>query len=140
MAKRKLIIIKANLYTDGDWGTDHKLFDGYVSRYFDADFYEYTMIEDYRIDFRRVFEDKESAIQFITRFMDSLHGREYELNRIKSICEHIIITLKYNQDSYSDYMDGNSDGTLSVTSVYSEVMPIKEIIYQEDVGTNEDKR
>lgn len=132
MAKRELIVIEANLYTDDDWGTDHELFDGYVSRYFDADFYEYTTVEDSYIKFRRVFEGRESAIQFITMFRDSLHGREYELNKIKSICEHIIITLRYNQNYYSGDMDGNSDGTLTVTSVYSEVMPIKEIIYKED--------
>lgn len=131
MAKRELIKIEADLYTDGDWGTDHNLFHGYVSKYFDADFYEYTTVEGYDIKFRRVFEDRESAIQFITMFMDSLHGGDYEVNRVKSICEHIIITLKYNQDYYSDDMDGNSEGTLMVESVYSEVMPIKEIIYEE---------
>ena len=132
MAKRELIKIEANLYNDGDWGTDHKLFDGYVSKYFDADFYEYTTVEEYDIKFRRVFEDRESAIQFITLFMDSLHGREYEVNRIKSICEHIIITLKYDEYYYSGDISGNSEGTLTVESVCSEVMPIKEIIYEED--------
>lgn len=131
MAMRELIRFEADLYNDGDWGTDNKLFDGYVSKYFDADFYEYTTIEDYDIKFRRVFEDRESAIQFISMFMDSLHGREYEVNWIKSICEHIIITLKYNQDYYSGDISGNSEGTLTIESLLSEVMPIKEIIYEE---------
>lgn len=131
MAKRELIKIEANLYTDGDWGTNRELFEGYVSKYFDADFYEYTTVEEYDIKFRRVFENREAAVQFVTQFMDSLHGREYEVNKMKSICEHIIVALKYNQDYYNGDISGNSEGTLIFNSVYSEVLPIKEIIYEE---------
>lgn len=130
MAKRELIKIEADLYSDGDWGTDHKLFYGYMSKYFDTDFYEYTTVEEYNIKFRRVFENRGSAIQFITMFMDSLHGRKYEVNRVKSICEHVMITLKDDQDYYSGDISGDSGGTLTVESVYSEVMSIKEIIYE----------
>lgn len=130
-AKRELIIIEADLYNDGDWGTECKLFEGYVSKYFDTGFYEYTSVVDYYIKFRRVFKSREAAIQFVTTFSESIHGREYEVNKMKSICEHMIIALKYEEDYYSGEISGNSEGTLTMHSECTKVLPIKEIIYEE---------
>ena len=140
MSKRELITIEADLYTDGDWGTDRELFEGYVSKYFDADFYEYTTVVDYDIKFRRVFENRDAAIQFVAIFRESLHGREYEVNKMKSICEHIIVALRYGEDIYIGEISGNSEGTLTFTSNYTEVLPIKEIIYDDLNGGIENEK
>lgn len=147
MSERKLIL-ELSFYTDGDWGfgditwlTDH------VSRYFDQNFYEYTLHEEgsYELKLRRIFtfEDKNDAdviVDFIEKIRSGLHGNASYLGYVNSFLERAEDDLQENglkckgeyDYLYFDDMYGNTEAKITLKTTDKYVPEIKEIIYVDE--------
>lgn len=133
----KKLVIELRMYTDGDWGYDKSIFEGYTSKYFENGLYEYTEIdEDYTTKIRRVFDYDESyepIKNLIKKLCDSLHGRE---NWVESVIEFFdraleeLPTLRIGYP-YCDFMDSNTEMDLTIAIIESDAKPIDKIIYKE---------
>ena len=102
------IVITARAYTDGDWVIDDfdKTFNlNHKSRYFDYDFYEYTMKDYATYEVRRVTDIShiDNVIRILEEIIKDIHGRAI----IESVIERInkaIEWLKQYKDNGPDYM------------------------------------
>lgn len=90
-----MLIINFNAYTDDDWGLNCELLNNHISRYFEQDYYEYTILEDEVYKFRRTYADDEltDAVNFLINLRNSLHGRDYETGVIREYFNIIIAAI-----------------------------------------------
>lgn len=133
---KKLTIVYFYIFTDGDFEFKLDFLNNHTSRYFDQDFYEFTKIGDYyEYSARRVFEDSESAVEFVNKIKDNCAdpiGENYYIDEvIPEFFNDILQTyLKYGWGS--DFYDGNVELSLSIEDVETDVKKIKCIEYLEE--------
>lgn len=110
-----MLVINFKAYTDGDWGINSELLNNHVSRYFDNDFYEYTVLDEHIYEFRRTYANDEltDAVNFLCSIRDGLHGRDYEVTTVKEYLNAVIdaINNSINCNSYNVFTDLDTDKT-----------------------------
>lgn len=104
-----MLVINFKAYTDGDWGLNSELLTNHISRYFEQDYYEYTILDDEVYEFRRTYTDDEltDAVNFLTSLRNSLHGRDYETDVINEYFNAVIdaINNAINSNTHNVFTD-----------------------------------
>lgn len=132
---KKLTIVYFYIFTDGDFAFNSDFLNNYTSRYFDQDFYEFTKIEGYTYSARRVFEDSESAVEFVNKIKDNCTdpiGENYYIDEVIPEFFNDILQTYLKYDCGSDSYDGNVELSLSIEDVETDVKKIKCIEYLEE--------
>ena len=132
---KKLTVVEFSIYTDGDFWFKSDFLANYTSRYFDQNFYEFTKIGDYTYSARRVFEDSESAVEFVNRIKDNCKTHKDKNYYIEEVIPEFFndILQTYWKHGYgSDFRDGNVELELSIEDVETDVKKIKRIEYLEE--------
>ena len=131
--KKALWVVTGDLYTDGDWYFNRKMFENHTSKYFENYLYEFTRgdSDDYSLTFRRVFDDMDDAVAFVQKLRDSIGGsRPYAYEGIVETINDVIQDVWSHSHGYG-YYDGNSTITLDVDWVETNAKKIKTIIYED---------
>lgn len=126
-------MVEFNIYTDGDCCVDFEDLDGYLSRYFEYELYEYTVIDhdSYRYKCRRVFDEKTSAVDFLDEFKDRITSRKQyvETELITPMINRCLESFEHSGYG-SDFIDGNVECEASIYTIVTNVRKIKTIIYE----------
>ena len=112
-----MLVINFKAYTDSDWGLNSELLTNHISRYFEQDYYEYTILDDEVYEFRRTYTDDElnDAVNFLTSLRNSLHGRDYETDTIKEYFTIVIdaINNAINNNTHNVFVDSDTGEKLT---------------------------
>ena len=120
-----MLVINFKAYTDGDWGLNSELLTNHISRYFEQDYYEYTILDDEVYEFRRTYTDDEltDAVNFLTNLRNSLYGRDYETDVIKEYFNTVIDAINdaISNNTYNVFVDSDTGEKLAqfTCSMYS---------------------
>lgn len=108
-----MLVITFDAYTDGDWGLNNELLNNHISRYFEQDYYEYTILDNEVYKFRRTYTDDEltDAINFLINLRNSLHGRDYETDVIREYFNIVIaaIDTAIKCNTHNVFTDADTD-------------------------------
>lgn len=108
-----MFVINFKAYTDGDWGLNNELLNNHISRYFEQDYYEYTILDNEVYKFRRTYADDEltDVINFLINLRNSLHGRDYETDVISAYFNIVIaaIDTAIKCNTHNVFTDADTD-------------------------------
>ena len=112
-----MFVINFKAYTDDDWSINRELLNSHVSRYFENDFYEYTVLDDSIYKFRRTYADNEltDAVNLLINLRNSLHGREYETDVVRDYFNTVIAAIDkaINSNTHKVFTDADTGEKLA---------------------------
>lgn len=126
-------VLECKIYTDDDWGLDNNFLDpNRKSNYFENDLYEYTYCDpdDCSYRFRRVFDDKNSILNFMTTMRYCILGNNHWADSAREFMEDRINDVKAHSVT-NDFIDSNTEFKLCVYEFATSAKKIKKIIYED---------
>lgn len=125
-------VLECDIYTDGDWGLDENFIDpNRKSNYFENDLYEYTYCnpDNHSYTFRRVFDDKDSVLRFMTAMKACVVGSNHWADSAREFMDDRIKDVKAHSVTY-DSISSNTEFELRVCEWMTSAKKIKQITYE----------
>lgn len=125
-----IFIVEFNAYMDKYASFDKALIANYRSRYYENELYEYTYCYESSYRFRRIFDCKRKAVEFIENFFNSVSCKDDTFVTLQDFKNGIIFNFNKSGKSW-DFYDGFINMELSMTTVETTAKKIKKIIYED---------